>query len=70
MKSIDQILELLRDSKWHAKGEITNLVSLPEEKIQSIFAFLEENMFVSNDKKGDCVKIENLGLQFLDLPSE
>jgi hypothetical protein len=70
MKSIDQILELLQDSKWHPEGEIKNLVSLPEEKIQTIFEFLEENMFISQDKDGGRVKIENLGLQFLDLPSE
>lgn len=70
MKSIDQILELLQDSKWHAEGEIKNLISLPEEKIHTIIEFLEENRFISNDKDGDCVKIENLGLQFLDLPSE
>jgi len=70
MRSIDQILELLEDSKWHPKGELKNQVSLPEEKIQTIFEFLEENRFISQDTGGDRVKIENRGLQFLDLPSE
>ena len=70
MKSIDQILELLQDSKWHAEGEIEDLVSLSEEKIQMIIGFLAENRFISHDKGENRVKIENLGMQFLDLPSE
>ena len=70
MKSIDQILELLQDSKWHAEGEIKDLVSLPEEKIKTIIEFLIEYRFISHNKDGDSVKIENLGLQLLDLPYE
>ena len=70
MKSVDRILESLRDSQWHSLDEIRAKFSLPEDKATEIIHFLEEQGFVGIDNERGGVKIKPLGLEFLALPSE
>ena len=70
MKSIDTALELLQDSQWHLLDEISGKISLSEDIIEKIAAFLEMNGFINLDNDKKRAKIEPLGLRFLELPTE
>jgi len=70
-KTLDRILELLKDSEWHLMDELkAKLFFLPDEKLNEIIRFLEEYKFVNFNKEEKKAKIEPLGLSFLELPSE
>ena len=49
MPTIDQILLLLKDSKWHNLDEITQKVEVPHAKLEPVVNFLTEYDFVQLD---------------------
>jgi len=65
MKYLDRALELLRDSQWHSIMSIKKEISLPDEKLNTIISFLQEDGFV--EKKNEKMRITSLGLRFLEL---
>ncbi len=68
MKSLDKILELLKDDQWHNIDEIKKEISLPSNKLNELLYFLQEEEFVS--RENNKIKITSLGLKFLNLPSD
>jgi len=70
MLDIDTILERLQDSQWHSLDEIGGYVSLSDDKVKRIIAFLEENEFINFDNDKTRAKIRTTGLRFLELPVE
>jgi len=70
MKAPDKLVELLRDSQWHRSDEIKEAVSLPEDTLNEIINFLEDEAFITLDEGKRKMKIKPLGLRFLELPTE
>ena len=70
MINIDTILEQLEDSQWHSLDEIIGYVSLSEDKVKRIIAFLDKNEFINLDNDKTRAKIKTFGLRFLELPAE
>ena len=70
MKAPDKLVELLRDSQWHRSAEIKEAVSLPEDKLNVIINFLEDEAFINRDEGKSKMKITPFGLRFLELPTE
>lgn len=66
MKSLDRLLEMLRDSQWHSLDEIENGTSLPENKLIEISSRLQEMEFIEKEK--NMLRIKQRGLKFLELP--
>lgn len=67
MKSLDKILELIQDSNWHAVEEIKKKISLPEEKLDKMLSFLQEQKYI--DREHERLRITSIGLRFLELPA-
>lgn len=67
MKYLDRTLEHLCDSQWHSIMSLEKEISLPNEKLNTILFFLQENGFI--EKENEKVRITSLGLRFLELPS-
>jgi len=67
MRSLDKVLELVQDSHWHSFDQIKKETSLPADKLNKVFRFLQEQAFV--DKKNGKLRIKPRGLKFLELPS-
>jgi len=67
MKSLDRILELIRDSKWHTIEEVRKEFFLPGEKLDKILIFLQEETFI--DKEHGRLRITSRGLKLLGLPA-
>lgn len=51
MSAIDNVVELLKDDKWHSLSEISKTLGLKEETIEEIIQFLVKLGFVTVDKK-------------------
>ena len=66
MKYLDEILVILRDSKWHSLEEINKDIPVPTHQLKEITCFLQEQSFIDN--KNLELKITRKGLRFLDLP--
>ncbi len=67
MKSLDKILELLRDNQWHNIDEIKKEISPSSNKLNELLCFLQEEKFISKDNNK--LKITSMGSKFLELPS-
>lgn len=67
MMHLDGILELLRDIRWHSIEEIKKETTIPDEKLNQILLFLQEQYLIC--KENEKVKITPKGLKFLELPS-
>lgn len=63
---IDRILELLQDFRWHSIEEINKETTIPDEKLNQILLFLQEQFLIS--KENEKLRITPKGLKFLDLP--
>ncbi len=66
MKYLDEILILLRDSKWHKLEEISKDIPVTSHQLKEIICFLQEQSFINNENPK--LKITIKGLRFLDLP--
>lgn len=67
MKQLDRILEFLRDFQWHSIEEIKKETSMPDEKLNELLYFLQEQSLIN--KENEKVRITPEGLKFLELPS-
>ncbi len=65
--SIDRVLELLNDIRWHSLEEIQKKMTLPSEKLNEVLHFLQEQALI--DKKDEMLRITCTGLKFLQLKS-
>lgn len=65
MSAIDEILELLRDGKWHEVKEVAEKTGLHEFKVKLVTSFLAEYDFVLQDSVRNRVKLTSQLLNFL-----
>ena len=65
LKSLDWIMEQLKDARWHSIDDIKKVIALPPEKTNLLIDFLKESNFIY--KKDEKLKITNSGLKFLQL---
>lgn len=69
MQKLDAVLELLQDSEWHSRDEIGVVFGLSDTEVAAILdCFVKSGLVVLNPYGG--IKIEKLGLGFLELPVE
>lgn len=65
MSTIDHILWLLKDGKWHDLEEIAKKVEIPQIKAEMVFSFLNEYEFIQI-KDLTKAKIRQSILEFLN----
>ena len=65
MLTIDDLLELLEDGKWHDTRGIMDYSKFHELKVEMVINFLSEFDFVELDKKGQKVKLTPSLCKFL-----
>jgi len=66
MWQIDEILQLLKDGKWHNLREITRKTPLNALTVQLMINFLTSNGFIESDENGWKVKLHPTTLTFLN----
>lgn len=64
VRSIEQILRLLRDGQWHDLNEIADITRLSNVKLQIVTEFLTKYGFVKLDRKKGKVKLSHLIKKF------
>lgn len=62
---IDQILEILKDGKWHNLKEILEKCRLHQFKLKMLTDFLSEYRFIELDRKKQKVRTTSLLSSFL-----
>lgn len=65
MSTVDKILELLEDGKWHDIKEIREKSNLQEFKVEMIYGFLAEYAFIDFNKEQQKAKLTPATLKFL-----
>lgn len=65
MPTIDRIMELLADGKWHNLSEILEKSQLPNSKIKTIISFLTEYKLIRLDEGLQKIKLTSQTLHFL-----
>jgi len=65
LPTLDWIMKLLEDGKWHTLREIMEKSQLPHSKIEAITDFLSQYNLVSLDKGLQKVKLTPKTLHFL-----
>jgi predicted transcriptional regulator len=63
--TIDAVLRLLKDEKWHDLAEITEKFASDEFKVEMIISFLSNYGFIEFDRKNRKVKICPLTSSFI-----
>ena len=66
MSTIDDILWLLKDGKWHNLEEITINLALPKTKTDLAVSFLAEYNFIQLNKNNERAKLQPSTLEFLN----
>ena len=62
---IDQVIELLRDGKWHTIKEISQKCKLHEFKTEILTEFLADYSFLMVNKKEKKAKLSRAFIEFL-----
>jgi len=62
----DEVLQLLRDGKWHDLRDIIKKCSKPESKVEITISFLSEYGFIEVNKKRRKARLRPLMLEFFD----
>ena len=57
MPTVDDILKLLEDGRWHDLNEIRKKVELHDLKVKSLTKFLAQYDFIELDKDGKKAKL-------------
>ena len=65
MSTVDKILELLEDGKWHDIKEIREKSNLQEFTVEMIYGFLAEYAFIDFNKEQQKAKLTPATLKFL-----
>ncbi len=65
MSTIDDVIMLLKDGKWHDIKEVTETVTLPKPKTEMIISFLKEYDFIQQEgtKK---IRLQASMLEFIE----
>jgi hypothetical protein len=66
LSTIDEILWLLKDGKWHNLSEVMEKGSLPKSKIEMAVSFLWEYDFIQVNENGRKAKLRPLMLNFIE----
>ena len=66
MSTIDQILQLLKDGKWHDVNEIAEKTALPQSKIKLAFEFLNEYDFAQLKENNESAKLKQSIVEFVE----
>ena len=51
MSAIDDVVELLKDGKWHNLKELAKNLQIEQQKLKQIIRFLKNSGFIRLDKK-------------------
>lgn len=62
---IDNVIELLKDGKWHYLEELSQKTKLHEFKLAVLFDFLADYSFLKLDKTDRKAKLSKVFLEFL-----
>ena len=62
---ITEILEILKDGKWHSLDEIQTEMHLNRNQIQQVIAFLREYRFVIISETQKKIRIEEEAKKFM-----
>ena len=65
MSAIDDILELLKDGRWHDVRDAVNKSGLHESKVEKILGFLAEYKFITLKEEQQKAKLTPTMLKFL-----
>lgn len=65
MSAIDEILELLKDEKWHDLNQITEKSRLNKFEVEAVSNFLAEYHFIQLDKERREARLTPPALSFL-----
>ena len=65
LSAIDDILELLKDGRWHNVREAVERSGLHESKVEKILSFLAEYKFIALNKEQQEAKLTPTMLKFL-----
>ena len=66
MSTLDDILQLLKDGKWHNLKEVTEKTALPEHKAEAVFQFLNEYDFIQINENNKKIKLEPPIAKFIE----
>ena len=66
MLVIDEILDLLKDGKWHTMNEVMEKSRLNEFKAETVMSFLAEYSFIQQDKEHKKARLTPPTLDFLE----
>ncbi len=66
MSTIDKILWLLKDGKWHDMKEVTEKTALPKDKAEIAVNFLGDYEFIKLNENTKKVKIQHSMLKFIE----
>ena len=66
MSTIDNVIMLLKDGKWHDIQEVTETVALPKHKAETIISFLEEYDFIQREDATKKIKLQTSMLEFIE----
>lgn len=58
MPTVDDILRLLEDGRWHDLNEIGKKIELHDLKVKSLTKFLAQYSFIKLDKDGEKAKLD------------
>lgn len=66
MSTIDDVIMLLKDGKWHDIQEVTETVTLPKPKTEMIISFLTEYDFIQHEEDTKKIKLQTSMLEFIE----
>ncbi|NIM21827.1 MAG: hypothetical protein GTN64_05325 [Candidatus Latescibacteria bacterium] len=69
MPTLDGILAMLEDEKWHRVRELREKTELPEAKILRLIGFLAENQLIQHDETRQKIRLSPETRRFLKGPS-
>lgn len=65
MSTIDDVIMLLKDGKWHDIQEVTETISLPKPKAEMVISFLSEYDFIQQED-GKKIRLQASMLEFIE----
>jgi DNA-binding IclR family transcriptional regulator len=66
MSTIDDVIMLLKDGKWHDIQEVTETVALPKPKTEMIISFLKEYDFIQHEEGTKKIRLQASMLEFIE----
>ncbi|MBN1784396.1 MAG: hypothetical protein JW815_01470 [Candidatus Bathyarchaeota archaeon] len=66
MSTIDDVIMLLKDGKWHNIQEVIVTVALPKRKTEMIISFLKEYDFIQHEEGTKKIRLQASMLEFIE----